>query len=448
MPDLRSIPAVGRLLEEDAAKTLVGQYGRDLVVKAIRETIDRIRSGQGSGQTTNAETILHDVEIHLESWFTPTLRPVINATGVVIHTNLGRAPLSKSALQAAADAGGEYSTLEFNLDNGKRGSRSVHAEEQLKRLLGIDAALVVNNNAAAVLLCLSALARRRKVVISRTQLVEIGGGFRVPEVMSQSGAILYEIGTTNRVHLADYEKAQAEKPALIMRAHHSNYRIIGFTSEPALSDIVSTAHSQDIPVLDDLGSGALLDTSRYGLLHEPTVQESLEAGVDVVCFSGDKLLGGPQAGIIVGRKELLDKVKKHPLARAVRADKLCLAALSATLDHYLKGEAEDQVPVWQMIAKDEAGLKTTVEHWKLALGAGEVQPGRSAIGGGSLPEETLPTWVLQLTVENPDRFLSKLRRNSPPVIARIENENVILDARTVFPEQEEPLLAAIARVLH
>ena len=448
MPDLRSIPAVGRLLEEDTAKKLVGQYGRDLVVKAIRETIDRIRSGQGSGQTTYAETILHDVEIHLDRWFTPTLRPVINATGVVIHTNLGRAPLSKSALQAAAIAGGEYSTLEFNLDNGKRGSRSIHAEEQLKRLLGVEAALVVNNNAAAVLLCLTALARRRKVVISRTQLVEIGGGFRVPEVMSQSGAILYEIGTTNRVHLADYEKALVEKPALIMRAHHSNYRIIGFTSEPALSDIVSTAHSQGIPVLDDLGSGALLDTSRYSLLHEPTVQESLEAGVDVVCFSGDKLLGGPQAGIIVGRKELLDKVKKHPLARAVRADKLCLAALSATLDHYLKGEAEDQVPVWQMIAKDEAGLKTTVEHWKLALGAGEVQPGRSAIGGGSLPEETLPTWVLQLTVENPDRFLSKLRRNSPPVIARIENENVILDARTVFPEQEEPLLAAIARVLH
>ena len=447
MPDLRSIPAVGRLLEEDTAKKLVGQYGRDLVVKAIRETIDRIRSGQGSGQTTYAETILHDVEIHLDRWFTPTLRPVINATGVVIHTNLGRAPLSKSALQAAAIAGGEYSTLEFNLDNGKRGSRSIHAEEQLKRLLGVEAALVVNNNAAAVLLCLTALARRRKVVISRTQLVEIGGGFRVPEVMSQSGAILYEIGTTNRVHLADYEKALVEKPALIMRAHHSNYRIIGFTSEPALSDIVSTAHSQGIPVLDDLGSGALLDTSRYSLLHEPTVQESLEAGVDVVCFSGDKLLGGPQAGIIVGRKELLDKVKKHPLARAVRADKLCLAALSATLDHYLKGEAEDQVPVWQMIAKDEAGLKTTVEHWKLALGAGEVQPGRSAIGGGSLPEETLPTWVLQLTVENPDRFLSKLRRNSPPVIARIENENVILDARTVFPQQEEPLLAAIAKVL-
>lgn len=448
MPDLRSIPAVGRLLDEDAAKTLIGQYGRDLVVKAIRETIDRIRSGQRSGHTPDAGSILHDVVNLLDSWFIPTLRPVINATGVVIHTNLGRAPLSKSALRAAAFAGGEYSTLEFNLDNGKRGSRSIHAEEQLKRLLGVDAALVVNNNAAAVLLCLTALARRRKVVISRTQLVEIGGGFRVPDVMSQSGAILYEIGTTNRVHLSDYEKALAEKPALIMRAHHSNYRIIGFTSEPALSDIVNTAHGQGIPVLDDLGSGALLDTSRYGLLHEPTVQESLDAGVDVVCYSGDKLLGGPQAGIIVGRKELLDKVKRHPLARAVRADKLCLAALSATLDHYLKGEAEDQVPVWQMMAKDEAGLKTTVERWRQALGAGEVQPGRSAIGGGSLPEETLPAWVLQLTVENPDRFLSKLRRNSPPVIARIENEKVILDARTVFPDQEEPLLAAIARVLH
>ena len=447
MPDLRSIPAVGRLLEEETAKTLAGQYSRDLLVKAIRETIDRFRSGQETGRNLNSETIFQDVEKLLESWFTPTLRPVINATGVVIHTNLGRAPLSKSALHAANLAGGEYSTLEFNLNNGKRGSRSVHAAEQLKRLLGVESALVVNNNAAAVLLCLSALARRRKVVISRTQLVEIGGGFRVPEVMSQSGAILYEVGTTNRVHLSDYEKALSEKPALIMRAHHSNYRIIGFTSEPELADIVSTSHGQGIPVLDDLGSGALLDTSRYGLLHEPTVQESLAAGVDVVCFSGDKLLGGPQAGIILGRKDLLDKVKKHPLARAVRADKLCLAALSATLEHYLKGEAEAQVPVWQMLAKDEASLKATAEHWKLALGEGQVQPGRSAVGGGSLPEETLPTWVLELTVRNPDRFLSMLRESSPPVVARIESEKVVLDPRTVFPEQEDALLAGIARVL-
>ena len=447
MPDLRSIPAVSKLLEEDAARSFILEYGHDQVVIAIRETLDEIRSKAGGQQNFTHEAIIQSASEKLLSWFKPTLRPVINATGVVIHTNLGRAPLAKSAVAAMTIAGEDYSTLEFELKNGKRGSRSIHAESQLIRLLGVEAALVVNNNAAAVLLCLSALARRRKVVISRTQLVEIGGGFRVPEVMSQSGAILYEVGTTNRVHLSDYASALEGKPALVMRAHHSNYRIIGFTSEPGLAEIVETAHVARIPVLDDLGSGALLDTARYGLLHEPTVQESLAAGVDVVCFSGDKLLGGPQAGIIVGKKAFVDKVKKHPLARAVRADKLCLAALSATLDHYLKGNAETHVPVWEMMAKNEANLKASAERWKQALGAGEVRQGRSAVGGGSLPEETLPTWVLELTVNSPDRFLAKLRASTFPIIARIENEKVVLDPRTVFPEQEQALLAGLANAL-
>ncbi len=448
MPDLRSIPAVGKLLENDAGKELVGRYGHDMVVRALRETIENIRRDPGKMQHACTELIIQDAEKLLSSWFIPTLRPVINATGVVIHTNMGRAPLAKSAIQAICQAGGDYSTLEFNLHNGKRGSRSIHAEEQLKRLLGVEAALVVNNNAAAVLLCLSALARRRKVVISRTQLVEIGGGFRVPEVMSQSGAILFEVGTTNRVHITDYENALVEKPALVMRAHHSNYRIIGFTSEPELEDVVKSAHAQGVPVLDDLGSGAVLDTARYGLMHEPTVQESLSAGVDIVCFSGDKLLGGPQAGLIVGKKIFIEKIKKHPFARAIRTDKLCLSALSATLDHYLKGDAEFYIPVWQMMAMDEASLKSTAERWRDRLGEGQVRQGRSAVGGGSLPEETLPTWVLELTVRNPDLFLSKLRSVSTPVIARIENEKVVLDPRTVFPEQEEELLTGIGSVLH
>lgn len=448
MPDLRAIPAVSKLLEEEEVSGLILDYGREQVVSAIRETLDQIRKDSGGQQNISQETIIQTAKKKLQSWFSPTLRPVINATGVVIHTNLGRAPLAWSAIQAMKTASENYSTLEFELSTGKRGSRSVHAEMQLKRLLGVEAALVVNNNAAAVLLCLSAMARRRKVVISRTQLVEIGGGFRVPEVMNQSGAILFEIGTTNRVHLSDYENALEEKPALVMRAHHSNYRIIGFTSEPHLAEITKTAHDQGIPVLDDLGSGALLDTARYGLMHEPTVQESLAAGVDVVCFSGDKLLGGPQAGIILGKKIFLDKIKKHPFARAVRADKLCLAALSATLDHYLKGNAENFVPVWNMLAKNEVDLKEIAQRWKKSLGTGEVRQGRSAVGGGSLPEETLPTWVLEFSVPNPDQFLSKLRAFSFPIIARIENEKVVLDPRTVYPEQEENLLTGVASVFH
>jgi L-seryl-tRNA(Ser) seleniumtransferase len=341
-----------------------------------------------------------------------------------------------------------YSNLEYELKGGKRGSRSVHAESLLTRLTHAEAALVVNNNAAAVLLVLSAFARRRAVVIARSQLVEIGGGFRIPDVMRQSGARLYEVGTTNRVHQTDYQSAITDAtPALILHVHRSNFRIAGFTSEPTLSELANIARQAGIPLVDDLGSGAFMDTAMFGLDHEPMVGESLEAGADLVCFSGDKLLGGPQAGIIIGRADLIDKLKNHPLARAIRADKLCLAALSATLLHYLKDEATTQIPVWRMIATPADVLQLRAENWVNHLGVGEVIASQSTVGGGSLPDETLPTYVLALSIPSPNQVLDHLRTCRPPVIARLDADKVILDPRTVLPEQEEDMLSAIQLTL-
>jgi len=285
------------------------------------------------------------------------------------------------------------------------------------------------------------LASRKNVLVSRTQLVEIGGGFRIPDVMRQSGAKLVEIGTTNRVHLHDFESTlDQEKIALVLIAHHSNFKVIGFHSEPPLSEIVAVAHEHGVPVIHDIGSGALLDTARFGLAHEPTIQESLEAGCDLVCFSGDKLIGGPQAGIIIGRKDLLAKVKRHPLARALRAGKLTLSGVSANLLHYLKNEAETEIPIWQMISTSMDSLQQRAENWRNYLGFGEVQTGFSTVGGGSLPTEEMATFLLTLTPPKPDRFLKALRETHPPVIARIEDEKVLLDPRTVLPEQEAALL--------
>lgn len=393
------------------------------------------------------EALLERTGEILSDWSKPSLVPVINASGVIIHTNLGRAPLSQSAIQAAKEAAQGYTNLEYDLEKGQRGSRLVHAEAILRQLTGAEAALVVNNNAAAVLMVLSALARRRKVVISRTQLVEIGGGFRVPEVMQQSGAHLLEIGATNRVHLSDYEAALEEKPALFLRAHRSNFRLLGFTSEPDLSEIVKLAHSADIPVVDDLGSGALLETTKYGMGHEPMVQESLASGADLVCFSGDKLLGGPQAGIILGRADLVARLKKHPLARALRSDKLCLAALSATLLHYLKDQAELEIPVWRMISMSQDEIRRRATAWQEALGQGEVIRDESTVGGGSLPGENLPTWLLMLSTRSPNRVLARLRNNEIPILARLVDDKLAIDPRTVSEEQEEVLLAGLRQVL-
>lgn len=446
--DLRGLPSVDQLLQFEAVPQWVERYGRPLVVDALREALAAARAGILSGRPLPAvDFLLENARQRLEGWLAPTLRPVINATGVVLHTNLGRAPLSRAALEAIQQVAVGYSTLEYDLARGARGSRNVHAEALLTRLTGAPAALVVNNNAAAVLLALTTLARRKRVIISRTQLVEIGGGFRVPEVMAQSGARLVEVGTTNRVHLNDYEAALDEPAALILHAHSSNFRIIGFTAEPSLSEVAALAHRKGLPFVDDLGSGALLDTARYGLSHEPTVQESLAAGSDLVTFSGDKLLGGPQAGILVGSVEMIAKIKKHPLARAVRADKLCLAALSATLFHYLKNEADREIPIWRFLAQTPQQLAERAERWASELGQGEVIAGMSTVGGGSLPEETLPTHLLALNVRQPHAVLARLRRADPPVIAYIENDRVLLDPRTVLPEQEADLWHALREAL-
>jgi L-seryl-tRNA(Ser) seleniumtransferase len=444
MNDLRSLPAVDAMMQDPPVAALIQQFGRPLTVEAVRSALAAARSAvKNGGERPSDEKILLTVQQTLSNWLSPTLIPVINATGVILHTNLGRAPLSHDTLLSVRRVAGAYSTLEYQLERGERGSRSLHAEALLTRLTGAEAALVVNNNAAAVMLALAALANRRRVIIARSQLVEIGGGFRIPDVLKLSGARLVEVGTTNRVHITDYEAALAEPAAILLRVHHSNYQIIGFSSEPELSEIVAVGKQHGVPVMDDLGSGTLLDTASYGLAHEPTVQESIAAGADVVCFSGDKLLGGPQAGIIIGRADLVAKMKKHPFARAVRADKMALSALAATLAHYLKDEAERHIPVWRMIALQPDAIRSRAEHWRTLLGSGEVIPALSTVGGGSLPGQTLPTFVLALDASQPNRFLAALRRQSPPVIARIEADRIVLDPRTVLPEQEGAFLTVL-----
>lgn len=447
MTSLRDLPSIDELLKH--ADHLLVRFGRTLTLDALRLTLDETRARfkrDRESALPSFDSILAGAESHLSAWTRPSLMPVINATGVILHTNLGRAPLSTSTIKAMNDIAANYSNLEYDLKTGKRGSRLIHAESVLQKLLGVESALVVNNNASAVLLVLSALANKKRVVIPRSQLVEIGGGFRVPDVMKQSGAKLVEIGTTNKVRISDYKDALEEPTALVMRAHRSNFKIVGFTEEPELGKIVEVAHKANVPVVDDLGSGALVDTGKYGLAHEPTVQESLAAHVDIVCFSGDKLLGGPQAGIIVGRKELIEKINKHPLARAVRADKISLAGITATLMHYLKDEAEREIPVLRMMSLTAEQVKVRAEAWQRELGQGDVVESESTVGGGSLPEESMPTFVLSLQVQRPDVFLAKLREANPPVIARTENDKVLLDPRTAL--DDKLLMKVLSEVLH
>jgi L-seryl-tRNA(Ser) seleniumtransferase len=334
----------------------------------------------------------------------------------------------------------------LDLETGKRGGRASDVEALLQRITGAEGALVVNNNAAAVVLVLSAVAPRKRVAIARSQLVEIGGGFRMPDIMRQSGCKLFELGTTNKVRLADYEEAFRET-AVALIVHRSNFKMVGFVDEPDLTSLAEAAHRAGQVVVDDIGSGALLDTSAFGLAHEPTIQESLAAGADLVCFSGDKLLGGPQAGIIVGKADLITKIRKHPLARAVRADKLTLAALGATLLHYIKGEALTEVPVWRMIAMSDGEAAERAESWARSVGTGRVLAAQSTLGGGSMPGEELPTHVLGISLPNPDDLVTKLRRQTPPIIARTEKATVLLDPRTVDPEQDDLLVGGLGRAL-
>ncbi len=446
---LRNLPAVDALLRQEAFQRLIEREGAQAVTDAVRDVLDEARVQIRSGSDLGGVHWVQRVEHLLAASNQSTLRTVINATGVILHTNLGRAPLSAAARTAIAQLSAGYTDLEYDLEEGRRGSRYDHAATLLCQLTGAEDALVVNNNAAAVYLVLAALCQGREVVISRGELVEIGGGFRIPDVLRQSGAQLIEVGTTNRTHAGDFANAIGPATAALMRVHASNFRQIGFVTQPALADLVSIAaqSSQRLLVIDDLGSGTLLDTAAFGLAPEPTIQESVAAGADLITFSGDKLLGGPQAGLIVGKRGPMEILRKHPMARSLRVDKMTLAALDATLRAYLRGRAPAEIPVWRMISASLTTLQHRAETWQRTLNeaglSASVIAGESTIGGGSLPGETLPTALLALDLPKPDAAAALLRGTETPVIGRIQRHQLVFDPRTVAPEEEDRLVTSL-----
>ena len=451
--DYRRLPSVDRVLADERLRRAAAELGGELATRAVRQELAGRRAAieHGEDGAASLEAIVEAALLRAYDALRPSLRPVINATGVIIHTNLGRAPLSDAALAAMTAVSGGYSNLEFDLEAGERGSRHEHVEALVCQVTGAEAAIAVNNNAAALLLALSALASGREVIISRGQLVEIGGGFRIPDVMNESGARLVEVGTTNRTYRRDYEQAIGDATAALMRVHASNFRVSGFVESVAIADLASLAAERRLLLIDDLGSGCLLDTREFGLAPEPTPQESLRAGADLVLFSGDKLLGGPQAGIIAGRRALVATLARHPLARAARLDKGSIAALNATLLHYVRGEALTQVPVWRLVATPVAALERRARRWRRAIGQGaKVIDGRSMIGGGSLPEESLPTRLLALPSQaklGVEAMARRLRLGEPPVIGRVEHDQLLLDPRTVDTREDKALAAAVKAAL-
>ena len=452
---LRRLPKIDAML---AALADAGplRLARRIVREEVAAVRERILAGAARADEVSEEAILFRCRQRLAHWLAPRFRPVINATGVIVHTNLGRSVLPAEAMQAVVAAGEAYSNLEFDLATGRRGSRYSLVEELLCELTGAEAALVVNNNAAAVLLVLETLAAGREVIVSRGQLVEIGGSFRIPEVMAKSGAILREVGATNRTHLRDYEMAICEQTAMLLKVHTSNYRITGFTAEVALADLVALGRRHDLPVMEDLGSGCLFDVRPYGLTGEPTVQEVVAAGADVVTFSGDKLLGGPQAGIIVGRRRYIERIKKNPLNRAVRIDKFTLAGLEQIFRLYLDPSlAVQKIPTLAMIAQPAETCRRRADRLlrrlrrplagRCAVDRAEVE---SRVGGGSLPEQALASWAVRL---RPAQFAvsvleERLRRLPLPVVGRIEDDGLLLDMRTVFDRQVPSLADAVLTV--
>lgn len=445
----RNLPSVDSVLAAPEMAEVAASFSRDWIVDMVRDELDaarqRIRLGEDA---IDLEGIAALVCRRVSESVRSEPRRVINATGVVIHTNLGRAPLSAAAMRASEEAAAGYSNLEFDLRSGRRGSRQAQLESLLQQITGAEAALAVNNNASALLLGLLALAAGKEVIVSRAEAVEIGGGFRVPDVLRQSGATLVDVGTTNRTYLRDYEGATTAETAAYLKVHASNFRVEGFTAEVEAQELAGLGDRLGVAVLHDVGSGSLLPTERYGLAHEPMPQESIRAGMGLVFFSGDKLLGGPQAGIVAGRRDLVSQLARHPLARAVRIDKLSLASLTATLVHYLKGEAEREVPVWRMISTSPDAIRERACRWQTQLaGPYTVGETRSAIGGGSLPGETLPSWALRLDASalpgRADAVMRRLREGRPPVVARVEDDMVLFDPRTVAPEEDGELLSAL-----
>lgn len=441
----RNIPKVDVLLEMEIIQLLIEQYGRETVMEAIREEMEALRAFIGAYEeeekiVRQIQDLPQQIVRHVERLHTPNMRMVINGTGTILHTNLGRAPISQEHVSKLADIVTGYSNLEYNLEAGKRGERYSHFEKLLCKLTGAEAAMAVNNNAAAVMLILSSMAKGGEVIVSRGELVEIGGKFRIPDVMEQSGASLVEVGTTNKTHYSDYEEAITENTKALLKVHTSNYRIVGFTDTVTIDDLVPLAKEHDLPIIEDLGSGVLIDLSKYGLTYEPTVQDSIRKGADVVCFSGDKLLGGPQAGIIIGKKKYIDQMKKNQLTRALRIDKFTATVLELVLQEYLSEEkAIQNIPVLRMITETEEevahraqNLKRMLRRAGLAAEFG-LEKCESQIGGGSLPLERIPSMAVTIKPEKMSvpQLEEKMRHLEVPIIPRTANDTIYLDVRTI-----------------
>jgi L-seryl-tRNA(Ser) seleniumtransferase len=459
----RLLPSLDELLRNPLLEALAQRYGRGATLDAVRAWLEQLRTGITTGRLDEAQIksrlddLPHDVEEKLQQSLAYSLRPVINATGVILHTNLGRAPLSRAALEHVVEVSRGYSNLEFNLNTGERGKRDVHLDRLFAKLLSTAerevSTIVVNNHAAAVLLALNSLAEGGEVLVSRGELVEIGGSFRIPDVMAKSGVVLREVGTTNRTRIADYEGAISDRTKLLLRVHRSNFQIVGFTEQPSLEELVTLGRSHSIPVMEDLGSGEIFDLRNVGIRGEPMIVDSLRAGVDIMTYSGDKLLGGPQAGMISGDPALVAKTRANPLFRALRVDKMFYAALEATLLAYLR-EDVDSIPALRMMRISEEVLEARVKqiaerlHTSSPILQIEVIESRSVLGGGAAPGSTLPTRVLAVTSESlpADELCARLRRWKTPVIARVDEDRVLLDLRTVEPAQEETIVAALESI--
>lgn len=434
-----------RLLDDERIAAYEGELGRERIKRAAEMLLGRVRlSGDGVSFDAMIESLARDLErLRLTSFH----RPVINATGIILHTNLGRAPLGADALAAIAELGGRYSNLEYDLKTGERGSRYTAIAEVMRDVTGAEDGLVVNNCAAAVLLVLDTFARGREVIVARNQLVEIGGGFRIPDVLERSGATLVEVGTTNRVYLEDVQRALSPRTALILRTHASNYRMEGFVHEPAPAELAELGRRAGVPVVEDLGSGALVDLAQYGIAHERTVQEAVNDGMSLVTFSGDKLLGGPQAGIIVGRAPYIARLKNNPLLRALRVGKLTLAALDATLRCYRDESARERLPVLAMLTATLDQLRERARAYARAIPGASVVESDAYVGGGALPESRIASVAVAVATPEPKMLAAAFRRGDPPVVARIENDRLLIDLRAIAPDEDSRAIAAIAASL-
>tara|TARA_A100001037_G_scaffold306765_1_gene355152 strand:- start:4771 stop:6141 length:1371 start_codon:yes stop_codon:yes gene_type:complete len=449
---LSEIPSVEKILNDNRIVDLLENYSRDSLVKLIRLELGIIRQNIiESNLEFNYELFIDRLINKINNLWLNEIKHVINATGVILHTNLGRAPLSTDSIDSVKDISLSYSDLEFNIKSARRGSRQEIVSEILCNLTGAESAFVVNNNASAVFLTILALCQNKEVIVSRGEAVEIGGGFRIPDIINNSLANLVEVGTTNKTYVRDYEAAINEQSGCILIVHTSNFKISGFTHSADISDLVKLSNLKNLPIIQDLGSGTLIDTRDFKLDYEPTIQDSIKLGMDLVLFSGDKLLGGPQAGIIVGKKKYIDLIKQHPIARAIRIDKLNLTALSSTLLHYIKGEAISKIPVWKMISADLNTLKSRALAWQRNLKINsEIIEGQSTIGGGSLPGQILPTYLLAIPASNINcginEFFNHLLKNSFPIVSRIEKDNIILDPRTVLDSEDNKLIEGVNSV--